>query len=91
MSEAKELVFSSSPTVAFASNVFTGVPVILQADNTPLIEMVRGEDAGFTTQITIFHKDGAYLAKVKGTQIYLTPDGEKAGLTLRHPWAGDGV
>jgi hypothetical protein len=47
--------------------------------------MVRSEGAGFTTQITIFHKDGTYLAKVKGTQMYLTPDGAKAGLKLRHP------
>ena len=51
MSETKELVFSSSPTVAFASSLFVGMPVIPQADNTPLIEMVRGEDAGFPTQM----------------------------------------
>jgi hypothetical protein len=85
MNEAEQLVFSNSPTVEFASNLFTGVPVILQADDAPLIEMVKEEKAGFTTQISIYHKDGTHLAKVKGSQLYLTPDGEKAGLKLRHP------
>lgn len=85
MTEPAQLVFSSTPNVAFASNIFTGVPVILQSDDTPLIELVKEEPAGFTTQISIYHKDGTYLAKVKGSQMYLTPDGEKAGLKLRHP------
>ena len=47
--------------------------------------MVQKQAAGFTTQFRIFNKDGIYIAKVKGSQVYLTEDGSKSNLILRHP------
>jgi hypothetical protein len=50
-----------------------------------LIQIVKTQEAGFSTEIPIFHSDGTYLAKVVGSRIFPTPEGEKAGVTLRHP------
>jgi len=83
--EQDTLVFFESPEVEFAGNFFVNVPVILEYDDTPLIEVVQEEAAGYTTQFQIFNKDGVYIAKVKGSQIYLTEDGSKSNLALRHP------
>lgn len=77
-----ELIFSAFPKVTLATNIFINVPVILKFDDINLIELIKEEKLGFTTQIPIFHPDGTYLAKVKGTRIYLTEDGEKAGLKI---------
>lgn len=78
------LVFFQSPSVSIATNVFIDVPVILQYEDTPLIEVVRAEKAGFTTQIPIYHPDGTYIAKAVGSRLVTTENGEKAGLSLRH-------
>ena len=80
-----QLVFQSSPTVTLATNQFVNVPVILQFDDTPLISVIREQALGYTTEIPIFHSDGTYLAKVKGTRVFPTKDGEKAGIAMRHP------
>ena len=80
-----QLVFQTSPTVTLSTNQFVNVPVILQYDDTPLISIIHEQALGFTTEIPIFHSDGTYLAKVKGTRIYPTKDGEKAGIAMRHP------
>lgn len=79
------LIFHQSPTVEFATNYFHNVPVILQYDDQPLIEVVQDQSAGFTTQFSIFNKDGVYLAKVVGSRLFATDDGKKAGLSLTHP------
>lgn len=79
----EELIYQTAPKVTFATNLFVNVPIILQFDDTPLISIVREQTLGFTTEIPIFHPDGTYLAKVKGTRIYPTEDGTKAGLTMR--------
>ncbi len=83
--ESYNLIFFESPEVEYASNFFIDVPIILEYDDTPLIEVVQEQAAGFTTQFKIFNKDGIYIAKVKGSQVYLTKDGSKSNLTLRHP------
>ena len=77
-----KLVFSESPQVELGSNFFINVPVILQYKDTPLISVESAVDASFTTSIPIYHNDGTYLAKAKGTQLYLTEEGRKAGVTL---------
>ncbi len=59
--------------------------VILQYDDTPLIEVVRTEQAGFTTRFNVYHEDGTFLAKVVGARIFASDAGEKVGLVLRHP------
>jgi hypothetical protein len=79
------LIYRTSPVVTIATNKFINVPVILQFDETPLISIVKQEALGYTTEIQIYHPDGNYLAKVRGTRIYPTEDGKKAGLVIEHP------
>jgi len=78
-----ELIYQTSPNVTFATNQFINVPVILQFDDTPLISIIREEALGFTTEIPIYHSDGTYLAKVRGTRVFATTEGEKAGISMR--------
>jgi hypothetical protein len=80
----EKLIFQTSPIVTLATNKFINVPIILQYDDTPLISIIREQALGFTTEIPIFHPDGTYLAKVKGTRIYPTKDGEKSGIEMRY-------
>lgn len=80
-----KLVFQEVPSVELGTNIFVNCPIVLQFDDTPLIQIVRKEAAGFTTQIPVHHQDGTYLAKVVGSQIYKTKEGEKAGVVLSHP------
>jgi hypothetical protein len=81
----EKLIFQETPEVELGSNKFIAVPIILQFDDTPLIQVVTTEGAGFSTSIPIYHSDGTYLAKVVGSQIFKTPEGQKAGLKLLHP------
>ena len=76
------LTFQTSPKVTIATNTFINVPVVLKYEDTNLIEIVKEENLGFTTQIPIYHQDGTYLAKVNGNRMFLTKDGEKAGLKI---------
>ena len=78
-----ELIYQSNPTVTFATNTFINVPTILQFDDTPLISVIREENLGFTSEIPIFHADGTYLAKVRGTRVFPTEAGKKAGIVMR--------
>jgi hypothetical protein len=80
-----KLIFNQQPEVTIATNRFIRVPVILQYDKTPLISVVKTEKAGFTTNIPIYHSDGTYLARVVGSQIFRTKEGEKAGLDMEYP------
>jgi hypothetical protein len=79
----ERLTFQTHPVVTLATNVFVNVPIILQFDDTPLISVVREQQLDFTTEIPVYHQDGTYLAKVRGTRIYATEAGKKAGLALR--------
>jgi len=83
--EPQSIIFQESPIFWLGSNKFINVPVVLMYRDTPLIEVGRFEEAGYTTQISIYHPDGTYLAKVKGSRLFATSDGEKSGLQLRHP------
>jgi len=78
-----DLIYHSSPAVTFGSNIFIGVPTILQFDDTPLVSVVKEEALGYTTEIPIYHSDGTYLAKVRGTRVYATDPGKKAGIVIR--------
>ena len=78
-----KLVFQSSPSITVATNTFINVPVILKYEDTPLIEVIKEQGIGFTTQIPIYHSDGTYLAKVKGNRVYPTEAGEKANIDIR--------
>ena len=78
-----ELTINSEPVVELASNTFEHVPIVLQYENIPLIEVIQDQPIGFETQIPIYHPDGTYLAKVKGNRIFETPDGKKANIKVR--------
>lgn len=80
-----KLVFQEIPQVELGTNIFVNCPTILQFDDDPLIQVVKIQDVGFSTQIPIYHSDGTYLAKVVGSQLFATPDGRKAGVELEHP------
>jgi len=84
-SECEKLIHTPSPVVVFATNTFIDTPIILQFEDTPLIEVVRTLQAGFTTQFQIYASDGTHLAKVVGSRLFTTEVGTKAGLRLRHP------
>jgi len=80
------LIFSKDASIKIATNTFINVPIILQLDDLPLIEVVQTVDASYTVQIPIFHPDGTKLAVAKGTQLYdVTEAGKKSGLTYEHP------
>lgn len=80
-----KLIYQTSPIVTLSTNRFINVPTILQFDETPLISIIREQQLGFTTEIPIYHSDGTYLAKVKGTRVYATEDGKKAGIEMIEP------
>ena len=61
------------------------VPTIIQWEDVPLLEVGKFVTAGYTTKFTIFNKDGEPMAVVKGSQIYPTKQGTKAGVTMRYP------
>ena len=79
-----DFIFSETPSVQFATNTFTNVRTILQYEDIPLIEVVQAETVGRTTQFSIYHSDGTYLAKLKGARLFPTPEGQRAGLVLQH-------
>ncbi|HUW95515.1 MAG TPA: hypothetical protein VMW58_06985 [Anaerolineae bacterium] len=78
-----QLYYQSSPHVTIASNTFVNVPVVLKYEDTPLLEVVRQQPLGFTTQVPLYHSDGTYLAKVKGNRVYPTQAGKKARIRIR--------
>lgn len=80
-----KLIFQSSPEVTIATNTFINVPVVLKYEDTPLIEIIKEQGIGFTTQIPIYHSDGTYLAKVTGNRVYTTEAGKKADIEIRNP------
>lgn len=80
-----DVFFQQHPDVIIATNTFRKVPTILQYEEEPLIQVVHCVDAGYTTRLTVFHNDGTKIAVVKGAQIYKTPEGEKANVTMRYP------
>lgn len=80
--KTESLYFLNEPNVTFATNTFVKVPVILQYEDTPLIEIVRDVKLGFTSNIPIYHSDGTYLAKAIGTRAFTTKEGEKANVRI---------
>lgn len=82
---ADRLVFFETPEVEYGSNRFVDVPIVLQYEDAPLLEVVKAQSAGFTTQFSIFNRDGVYLAKAVGSQLHPTEAGRKSNLSMRHP------
>ncbi len=74
-----KLIFNESPAVEIATNTFIDVPIILQYEDTPLIEVVKTQEAGYTTQIPIYHSDDTYLAKAVESRLFTTLQADKAG------------
>ena len=85
MSGVNNLIFQQSPSVEYGGNYFLNVPIILQYDDTPLLEVIKIQQAGYTTQFRIYNRDGIYIAKVEGSRLHLTKNGNKSNIKLRHP------
>jgi len=79
-----DLTFQDRPEFQIGTLTFRNVPTIVQFCDTPLIEVGQFESAGYTTRFHVFHNDGTDLAIVKGANLFLTEDGRRAGLALRH-------
>jgi hypothetical protein len=47
------LMFTASPRIVIATNTFVNVPIIIQYETTPMLEVVRQAAAGFTTKIPV--------------------------------------
>lgn len=78
------LIFSKSSSITIATNTFINVPIILQYEDTPMIQVVKDEVTDFTTQIPIYDLNGVYLAKVVGSRIFRTDAGKDAGVEIKH-------
>jgi hypothetical protein len=79
------LVFSPTTAIQFAGNVFIDVPVILQIDDTPIIETIKEGSVQRTARFSIYNADGVYIAKIVGPRIFLTAEGQKSELVLVYP------
>lgn len=77
-----ELVFHENSAILLGTNIFKNVPILLQFEATPLIQVIDDLELGKTTNIDVYHSDGTMLAKVKGTRIYKTKAGETADLNI---------
>ncbi|MDZ4818471.1 MAG: hypothetical protein SGJ20_05800 [Planctomycetota bacterium] len=78
------LVFHERPVVVMSGTRFINVDVILQYEDTPLLEVGKFVSAGYTTQLSVFHADGTDLARVKGSRVYPTEAGKKASVESIH-------
>jgi hypothetical protein len=88
--ETNKLIFTNQSKFELATNTFTNVPVILKYENVDLISIIKESTLAYTTKIPIFHSDGTHLADAKGSRLFMTKEGEKAGLKIeKHPniWA----
>lgn len=79
-----DLIYTTYPAITIATNTFVNVGTIIQFEDTPLFEVKEFQPTEFTTRLTVFHSDGTKIAVVKGSQLYLTEEGKKATIKLRH-------
>ena len=89
--ETNKLIFTNQFKFELATNIFVNVPVILKYEDIDLISVIRESVVEYTTKIPIFHSDGTHLADAKGSRLFKTEAGEKAGLKIdKHPnlWVG---
>lgn len=77
-----KLVFQNTSEICVATNRFVNVPIILRFEDVDLISVVKSESIGYTTEIPIYHEDGTYLTKIKGTRMYETELAKKAGVEI---------
>ncbi|MGD0387471.1 MAG: hypothetical protein ABSC42_00840 [Tepidisphaeraceae bacterium] len=78
-----EIIYQEHPVVTIATNHFVAVPIIIQFEQTPLLEVGKFEPAGYTTRFPVYHSDGTRLAIVNGCRIHPTDDGKKADIKVR--------
>jgi len=79
-----EVIFQSVPAVRLASNTIIGCPTVLQFNETPLLEITREIQAGFTIRFPVYDSSGIKIANVVGPRIILTEAGKSANITQRH-------
>jgi hypothetical protein len=88
--ETNKLIFTNQYKFELATNIFVNVPVILKYEDIDLISVIKESNLEYTTKIPIFHSDGTHLADAKGSRLFMTKEGKKAGLKIeKHPniWA----
>jgi hypothetical protein len=69
-----ELTFLESPVVEIATNKFIDVPILIQYNETPLLEVCKEVEAGYSISFPVYDKDGRQIARVKGSSIHPTSD-----------------
>ena len=80
-----ELIFNDSPIVKYARNTFINVPILIQYENLPLVEVVKDVQLGkLTMNVPIFHSDGTKLAVIKGSRVYATEEGKKNKIEIEN-------
>jgi hypothetical protein len=57
-----DVTFQESPLITIGKSTFKNVPVVIQYEETPPVEVSQFETAGFTTRFTIYHPDGTKIA-----------------------------
>lgn len=82
-STINSLIFGQRSVIRYGGNIFINVPVVLQVDDVPLIEIIKNNEISWTTRFSLYHSDGAKLAEVVGTRLFLTHAGEKAGVEMQ--------
>jgi hypothetical protein len=78
------LIFREYPKLIVAKNTFVRVPVVVQYEATPMLEITRTE-RGFALRIPIYNSDGVKLTVVEGAELRPTKDGERVGVRICHP------
>jgi hypothetical protein len=76
------LIFTQIPAVMIASNFFN-CQIPIRYKDEAMVEFVN-ELSVYRTKIPIYHPDGTKLAVVKGSEIYPTEAGKKAGVELHN-------
>jgi hypothetical protein len=85
------LVFQSRPAAVIGSNTFIDVPILIEINGEPLVEVVQDIKLKWTTQVPIYDEDSNYIAKVVGTRVVPGPDWQKGRLSMRHPQGGQHI
>ena len=82
MDATENLLFTELPETKIANNIIMS-PIPIRYHDEAMLELVK-EVKLYEAKVPIFHSDGTKLAVVKGSQLYDTDDGKKAGVSLRH-------
>lgn len=78
-----QLVYKPIPIVTSLKRMPMNFPAIIPFDDMPWISIVQEDNHGFGSDIQVLNSAGTCLAKIRGTRIFSTEDGKRAGIKLR--------